>query len=78
MTDLIYDEKFKEGPNFVMATLPRAFFEAVKGLTAETVRSVVGEYLTDDEIKGVMARRDLVVAWLDARIAKEGEAKVLY
>jgi hypothetical protein len=78
MTDLIYDEKYKEGPNFIMATMPRAFFEAVKGLTAETVRSVVGEYLTEDELKGVMARRDLIVAWMDARIVKEGEAKVLY
>jgi len=77
-TDLIYDEKYKEGPQFVMVPLPRAFFEALKGLTAESVRTTVGDYLDDDEIAATMARRDLMVAWIDTRIAKDGEAKVLY
>jgi hypothetical protein len=77
-TSLIYDEKYKEGSNFIMAELPRAFVEAVKALTAETVRTVVGEYLTDEEIAATMARRDLIIAWLDKRIAALGEQKVLY
>jgi hypothetical protein len=38
----------------------------------------VGGYLTDDEIAATMARRDLIIAWLDKRIAAVGEAKVLY
>ncbi|HPW18489.1 MAG TPA: hypothetical protein PLP83_08945 [Candidatus Aminicenantes bacterium] len=77
-TRLIYDEKFKEGPNFIMATMPRALFEAIKALTPETLRTVVGEYLTDEELAATMARRDLIVAWMDKRIAAEGETKVLY
>jgi len=77
-TKLIYDEKFKEGPNFIMAELPRAFVDAMKALTPEAIRQVVGEYLTDEEIKATMARRDLIIAWLDKRIAELGEAKVLY
>ncbi len=77
-TKLIYDEKYKEGPNFIMATLPRTFVDALKALTAETVRTVVGEYLTDDEITATMARRDLIIAWLDKRVAALGEMKVLY
>ena len=77
-TKLIYDEKFREGPNFIMASMPRALFEAIKALTAETVRTVVGEYLTDEEITATMARRDLIVAWMDKYIAAQGEAKVLY
>jgi len=77
-TKLIYDEKFREGPNFIMASMPRALFEAIKGLTAETVRTVVGGYLTDEEIAATMARRDLIVAWMDKYIAAQGEAKVLY
>jgi len=77
-TDLIYDEKFKEGPQFVMVPLSRAFFEALKGLTAESIRTAVGDYLDDDEIAATLSRRDLMVAWIDARIAKDGEAKVLY
>lgn len=75
---LIYDEKYKEGPNFIMASLPRPFVEALKGLTPESVRTAAGEYLSDDEIAAVLARRDLIVAWLDKRIAALGEAKVLY
>jgi hypothetical protein len=77
-TKLIYDEKFKEGPTFIMAELPRAFVEAMKALTSEGIRQVVGEYLTDEEIAATMARRDLIIAWLDKRIAELGEIKVLY
>jgi len=77
-TSLIYDEKNKENPKFIMETLPRPFFEALKALTPESVRTIVGEYLTDEEIAATMARRDLIIAWLDKRIAALGEAKVLY
>jgi hypothetical protein len=61
-----------------MATMPRAFLDALKALTAETIRTAVGEYLTDEEIAATLARRDLMVAWMDNYIAKQGEAKVLY
>ena len=77
-SDLIYDEKNKENPKFIMESLPRAFFEALKALTAEGVRTAVGEYLTDGEIACMMSRRDLMVAWMDKRIAEQGEARVLY
>ena len=77
-TDLIYDEKYKEGPNFIMAELPRPFYDGLKALTAESVRTAVGEYLTDEEIAATLARRDLIIAWLDKRIKELGETKVLY
>jgi hypothetical protein len=77
-TDLIYDEKNAENPRFIMETLPRPFYEALKALTAESVRAAVGEYLTDDEIAATMSRRDLIIAWLDKRIADLGETRVLY
>jgi hypothetical protein len=76
--DLIYDEKYKEGPNFIMASMPRAFYEALKALTPESIRSIVGPYLEDEEIAGTIARRDLIIAWMDKLIAAEGEQKVLY
>lgn len=75
---LIYDEKYREGPNFIMESEPRAFVEALKGLTTESVRAVVGEYLSDDELAATLARRDLIIAWIDKRIAALGEIKVLY
>jgi hypothetical protein len=77
-SDLIYDEKNKENPTFMMTELPRTFYEALKALTAETVRTAVGEYLSDEEIAAVMARRDLIIAWLDKRIKELGEMRVLY
>jgi len=77
-TDLIYDEKYKEGPNFIMAEVPRPFYEALKAMTAESIRTAVGEYLTDEEIAATLARRDLIIAWLDKRIKEQGEMKVLY
>jgi hypothetical protein len=76
--DLIYDEKFREGPNFIMGTMPRPYWEALKALTAESIRTAVGEYLTDEEITCTLGRRDAIVAWMDKHLAKEGEAKVLY
>jgi hypothetical protein len=77
-TDLIYDEKYKEGPQFIMDTLPRAFYEALKGLTAESIRGAVGDYLDDEEIAATLARRDLIVAWMTKHIADKGEDRVLY
>ncbi len=74
---LIYDEKFKEGPR-LMKQLPRAFVEKLKGLDMESIKGVVGEYLTDKEIEHVLIRRDLILKWLDKQIEKEGEDKVLY
>ena len=74
---LIYDEKFKEGPR-LMKQLPRAFVEKLKGLDMESIKGVVGEYLTDKEIEYVLIRKDLILKWLDKQIKKEGEDKVLY
>ena len=76
--NLIYDENFKEGKNFIMDTLPRKFYEAIQGLTAVSVRDIVGATLTDEEIASVMARRDLMVAWIEKHIKEKGEAYVLY
>jgi len=75
---LIYDEKYKEGPTFIMKELPRAFVEKLKSLNSEVIKDIVGEYLTDKEIEAVLVRRDLIIKWLDKRIKKLGEDEVLY
>jgi hypothetical protein len=75
---LIYDENFKEGKNFIMDALPRKFYEIVKSLTKPAIRDVVGEYLTDEEIDATLARRDLMIAWIENHIKEKGEAYVLY
>jgi hypothetical protein len=78
MKNLLYDEKNKENPKFIMAQLPRAFVEKLKELDAAVVREVVGEYLTDEEIAATLVRRDLILAWLAKRIRELGEDAVLY
>jgi hypothetical protein len=76
-TRLIYDEKFKEGPR-LMKQLPRELYEKIKALTADQIKGAVGDYLTDQEIEGVLMRRDLVVAWVENYIKEMGEDQVLY
>jgi hypothetical protein len=75
---LIYDEKNKEGPTFIMKELPRGLYEKIKSLNAEVIKGAVGEYLTDSEIEAVLVRKDLIVKWVEDRIKKMGEDKVLY
>jgi len=76
-TKLIYDEKYHEGPR-LMKELPRGFYEQLKSLDAGILQETVGEYLTEEEIEGVLMRRDLIVDWVEKRIKKMGEEKVLY
>ena len=75
--ELIYTEKHREGPK-LMSELPRAFVEKIKALTFDGIKSVVGEYLKDDEINAVLARRDLILAEIDRLVQKNGEDQVLY
>lgn len=74
---LIYDEKFPEGPR-LMSQLPRILVEKLRAMNQEVIREVVGEYLTDNEIEAVLARRDLIIQWIEKRIKEVGEDKVLY
>lgn len=61
-----------------MKSLPRDIYEKVKSLDFESIRAAVGDYLTDDEINAVLARRDLIVKVIEDLIAQQGEAKILY
>ncbi len=61
-----------------MKELPRAFVEKLKSLNFELMKEIVGEYLSDKEIKCTLLRRDLILSWLDKRIEEIGEDKVLY
>jgi hypothetical protein len=75
--NLIYTEKHKEGDKS-MKELPRAFVEKLKGLTFESIKGAVGEYLTDEQINAVLKRRDLMLKEIDRLIKKNGEENVLY
>jgi hypothetical protein len=74
---LIYTEKHPEGP-MEMRELPRAMVDKLKALTPEVVQAAVGEYLTDEEIKAMFLRRDLMLLEIDKLVKKYGGENVLY
>jgi hypothetical protein len=74
---LLYSAGNPEGPQ-LMSELPRTLVEKLKALDFAAVRAAVGEYLSDDEIRAVVARRALILAEIDRLIKANGEAKVLY
>jgi len=75
--ELIYTEKHKEGPK-LMRELPRAFVEKIKSLNFDVIKNIVGDYLTEEEIRAVLARKDLILLEIDRLIKQYGENDVLY
>ncbi len=53
-------------------------FEKLKALDASALTEKTTHYLTKDEVKAVMARRDKIVAQFQKMIAEKGESEVLY
>ena len=56
----------------------RQLLEKLKALDGNEVAAKTKGYLTKDEVKAVMARRDKIVALLQKLIAEKGESEVLY
>jgi len=52
--------------------------EKLKTLDANALTEKTTHYLTKDEVKAVMARRDKMVAHFQKLIAEKGENEVLY
>jgi hypothetical protein len=57
---------------------PRTMFEKLKALDANALDEKTGHYLSKDERKAVMQRRDKIVAQFQKMIAEKGENEVLY
>lgn len=56
----------------------RQLLEKLKALDGNALAEKTNRYLTKDEIKAVMARRDKIVAQFQTMIAQKGESEVLY
>jgi hypothetical protein len=74
---LIYRKGGKEGDK-LMLQLPRAFVERLRRLTDASMRSDLGEVLTDAEIAACLKRRDLILAEVERLIKLNGEAETIY
>lgn len=72
----IYDEEKQAAEG--MKRLPRTFVEKLKAMNIGSVTEAIGDYLTDDEIKAVLKRRDLILKEIARLIEKYGENNVLY
>ncbi len=56
----------------------RGLLEKLRQLDAEALKQKTKDWLGKEEIKGLMARRDKIVAHFEKLIARKGEAAVLY
>jgi hypothetical protein len=69
-------KSLKEKKNLVQCD--RKLLEALKRLDRTTIERECNAYLTDPEIAGMLARRDLIVKFFEGEIARKGETQVLY
>ncbi len=74
---LLFSAKSPDGPK-LMSELPRALVARLKALDAAAVRAAVGDYLTEDEIRAVIVRRDLILGEIDRLVRVNGESRVFY
>ena len=56
----------------------RQLFEKMKALDGNELAEKTKRYLTADEVKALMARRDKIVAQFQKLISEKGEKEVLY
>ena len=71
-------KKSAEGRPFLIRRLPRAFVDKLRALTIEGVREAEGPYLTDAEVRAVLARRDLLVGEIEEMTKEPGGDGFLY
>jgi hypothetical protein len=57
---------------------PRAFLAALRTLDRENVGAATKRMLSEAQVDGLLARRDFIVKYFEARIAELGENEVLY
>jgi hypothetical protein len=65
-------------PLTILPRCDRALLAAMRGLTKEAVRTATRDYLSIFEVEALLARRDILVAHIDALVAQRGETTVLY
>jgi hypothetical protein len=68
----------QKGTPFLFRRLPRWFVEKLQALTFEDIKAAVGTTLKDNEIKAVLARRDLLLKEVGRMVKERGEAAVIY
>jgi len=71
-------KKELKDPSKELVHCDRQLLEKLKTLDANVLTEKTNHYLSKDEVKAVMARRDKIVAHFQKLIAEKGESEVLY
>lgn len=82
-TKRIYNDQLIYGPSGLRKTmgfdmLPREFVSKIRTLDYDTVKQVVGNYLSHNEIQCMLKRHKLLIKEIDRMIQENGESSVLY
>ncbi len=81
-TKLIYGARgikmSPDGRAFVFRQVPRWFIAKLEALDAASIRTAAGPYLDKDEVRSILARRDLLLAEIREMVKAQGEDQVLY
>jgi hypothetical protein len=56
----------------------RALFDRLRALNQETVANALGKFVSRNEIKALLSRRDKIVALVNRHVTERGEAAVFY
>jgi hypothetical protein len=71
-------QRFDAGRPLLIRLVPRALYDRILALDEKKVRDAAGPYLTDRQIKGILARVDLIRKEVEQMVKLDGEAKVFY
>jgi hypothetical protein len=62
----------------LLTRFSRSLLDGIKKLEYQDLRKRIGRYVTDEQIRGLLARRDLILKLADKLVAEKGEAAVIY
>jgi len=62
----------------LLTRFSRSLLDGIKKLEYQDLRKRIGRYVTDEQLRGLLARRDLILKLADKLVAEKGEAAVIY
>jgi hypothetical protein len=71
-------QKLEDGRPLLIRLVPRAIYDRIQSLDARTIGEAIGPYLTDRQVRGIVARIGLLRKEIEAMVTANGEAKVFY
>jgi hypothetical protein len=70
-------KRLREPENLKNCRLDRRVYGGLRALNEQTLAERLGDVLRPNEIEGLLARRDVILAHFDQQIAQQGESSVI-